>query len=66
MLHRDNCIPYIDQFREFINSTHPISAQSWEKICDIMVFRKLNKGVRILDYMGVENAVRFIGKGIVK
>ncbi len=31
-----------------------------------MVFRKLNKGVRILDYMHVENAVRFIGKGIVK
>lgn len=31
-----------------------------------MVFRKLRKGVRILDYMHVENAVRFIGKGIVK
>ncbi len=31
-----------------------------------MVFKKIDKGVRILDYMQVENAVRFIGKGIVK
>jgi len=65
-LDRNDCILYINLFREFINSTCPISDQSWKKICDIMVFRKLKKGVRILDYMHVEDAVRFIGKGIVK
>ena len=65
-LERKECILYINQFRDFINSTSPISDQSWEKICDIMVFKKIKKGVRILDYMGIENAVRFIGKGIVK
>ena len=31
-----------------------------------MVFKKIEKGVRILDYMHCENAIRFIGKGIVK
>jgi len=65
-LDKDDCILYINQFREFINSTSPISDTSWKKICDLMVFRKIEKGVRILDYMHVENAIRFIGKGIVK
>lgn len=65
-LKRDNCILYIDQFREFINSTSPISDESWKKMCDIMVFRKIEKGVRMLDYMHIENAIRFLGKGIVK
>jgi CRP-like cAMP-binding protein len=31
-----------------------------------MIFKQVEKGVRILDYMEIENAVRFIGKGIVK
>lgn len=57
---------YIDQFKAFINSTCPISDQSWKEICDIMVFKEVKKGTRILDYTRVENAVRFIGKGIVK
>lgn len=65
-LEKDDCIPYINQFREFIIYTSPISDASWKKICDIMVFRKIEKGVRLLDYMQVENALRFLGKGIVK
>lgn len=65
-LEKDKCRIYVDKFHEFINSTSPISDSSWNKICDIMIFKQVEKGVRILDYMEIENAVRFIGKGIVK
>lgn len=65
-LDKDDCILYIDQLKEFIHSTSPISDSSWNQMCEIMVFRRVKKGVRILDYMHVENAIRFIGKGIVK
>ncbi|MDX8340884.1 Crp/Fnr family transcriptional regulator [Draconibacterium sp. IB214405] len=66
MTDRDNTLPYIDQFREFITHTNPISDNSWKKLCTIMEFRKFEKGVRLLDYMQVENSLRFVGKGIVK
>lgn len=65
-LENNTYLLYVDQFREFINSTSPISDSSWNKICDIMVFKRIEKGVRILDFMEIENAVRFVGKGIVK
>lgn len=65
-LEKNNYLSYIDQLREFINSTSPISDSSWNKICEIMVFKQVKKGVRLLDYMEIEHAVRFVGKGIVK
>lgn len=65
-LEKNKYLLYADQLREFINSTSPISESSWNKICDIMVFKQVKKGVRLLDYMEIENAVRFVGKGIVK
>lgn len=58
--------PYLDQLRAFINATCPISDDSWTKMRDIMKFWRVKKGVRLLDYMEVESAVRFLGKGIVK
>lgn len=61
-----NNLLYASQFRDFIDSTSPISDGSWTKMCDIMVFKKLDKGVRLLDFMEVESAIRFLGKGIVK
>lgn len=57
---------YLDQFRSFISATSPISDSSWDKMCSIMNFWRVEKGVRLLDYMEVESAVRFLGKGIVK
>jgi len=65
-LEKNKYLLYANQLREFINSTSPISESSWNKICDIMVFKQVKKGVRLLDYMEIENAVRFVGKGIVK
>ena len=65
-LEKNNYLSYIDQFREFINSTSPVSDSSWNKICEIMIFKQVKKGVRLLDYMEIEHAVRFVGKGIVK
>lgn len=57
---------YLDQFHAFIDATSPISDSSWNKMLGIMKFWRVNKGVRLLDYMEVESAVRFLGKGIVK
>lgn len=57
---------YCDQLHAFINSTSPISDDSWDKMCGIMNFCRVEKGVRLLDYMKVESAVRFLVKGIVK
>lgn len=57
---------YLDQFRSFISATSPISDSSWDQMCSIMIFWRVEKGVRLLDYMEVESAVRFLGKGIVK
>lgn len=57
---------YCNQFRTFINATSPISDESWDKMCGIMNFCRVGKGVRLLDYMGTESAVRFLVKGIVK
>ncbi len=65
-LDKENCSGYCDQLHAFINSTSPISDASWDKMCAIMKFWRVGKGVRLLDYMEVESAVRFIGKGIVK
>ena len=58
--------PYLDQFRAFIDHTSPVSDESWKKICAIMKLWYAPKGVRLLDYMQVESAVRFLGEGIVK
>ena len=57
---------YLDQFHEFIDATSPIFNSSWDKMLGIMKFWRVNKGVRLLDYMDVESSVRFLGKGIVK
>ena len=65
-LEKNKYLHYIGQFREFINSTSPISDNSWNKICDLMIFNQVKKGVRLLDYMEIESAIRFLGKGIVK
>jgi CRP-like cAMP-binding protein len=65
-LERADSSRYCDQLREFIDSTSPISDSSWEKMCEIMNFWRVGKGVRLLDYMEVESSVRFLGKGIVK
>jgi len=65
-LENEDFLRYRNQFYEFITVTSPISEDSWAKICGIMRFYKVEKGTRLLDYMRVEKAVRFIGKGIVK
>jgi len=57
---------YVDQLRQFIYKTSPVSDSSWDKMCGIMNFWRVKKGVRLLDYMEVESSVRFLGKGIVK
>jgi len=57
---------YADQFYQFIHETSPVSNESWNKMCGIMNFWRVGKGVRLLDYMEVESSVRFLGKGIVK
>jgi len=62
----EHCSSYLNQFRAFINATSPVSDCSWDKMCRIMKFCRVKKGVRLLDYMEVESAVRFLGKGIVK
>ncbi|WP_321288790.1 Crp/Fnr family transcriptional regulator [uncultured Sunxiuqinia sp.] len=65
-LNKEDYPHYCDQLQVFINSTSPISDSSWDKMCSIMNFWRVKKGVRLLDYMEVESAVRFLGKGIVK
>ncbi|WP_159517773.1 Crp/Fnr family transcriptional regulator [Sunxiuqinia indica] len=65
-LNKEDYPHYRDQLRVFINATSPISDSSWDKMCSIMNFWRVKKGVRLLDYMEVESAVRFLGKGIVK
>lgn len=57
---------YIEQFRHFIKLTSPISDTSWEEMVSIMHLRRVDKGMRLLDYMEEENAVRFLCKGVVK
>lgn len=57
---------YLDQLRAFINATSPITDSSWDMMLGIMKFWRVDKGVRLLDYMDVESSVRFLGKGIVK
>lgn len=57
---------YVQQFREYFNAIHEISDESWGKLTDIMILRRIKKGTLLLEYMEVENAVRFLGKGIVK
>lgn len=57
---------YADQLYQFINETSPVSNESWNKMCSIMNYWRVGKGVRLLDYMEVESSVRFLGKGIVK
>lgn len=65
-LSQEHCSFYCDQLHSFINATSPISDESWERLCAIMKFWRVEKGEPLLDYMGVETAVRFLGKGIVK
>lgn len=65
-LEKENFLQYRNQFYEFIKATSPISETSWAKVCDVMRFYKVEKGTRLLDYMRVERAVRFLGKGIIK
>lgn len=57
---------YFKQFKAFIDATSPISDESWKKMCGIMNLWRVPKGQRLLDYMEVENSVRFLGKGMVK
>jgi CRP-like cAMP-binding protein len=57
---------YAKQFHQFIQETSPVSDESWNKMCGIMNFWRVGKGVRLLDYMEIESSVRFLGKGIVK
>ncbi len=67
MIDRDNYIQqYRDQLYRFISATSQVSDSSWAKMCEIMQFYKVKKGTRLLDYMRVEHAVRFLCKGIVK
>jgi hypothetical protein len=66
LLETDNDLLYKNQFREFINSTSPISDSSWNRICEVMVSKQIKKGVRLLGFMEIESAVRFVGKRIVK
>lgn len=56
----------LDALYCYINSTCPISQRSWESICSILVLKKAQKGERLLDYMHVENSIRFLTHGIVK
>jgi len=65
-LEKENFLRYQEQFHEFIKATSPISDATWANVCDLMRFYKVDKGTRLLDYMRVEKAVRFLGKGIVK
>lgn len=57
---------YIEQLHTFTEHTSPISDKSWKKIVDIMKLWRVPKGTRLLDFMQVESAVRFLGTGIVK
>lgn len=65
-IEKDNFIQYKNQLGAFIKATSDISDSSWAKVCDIMQFYKVKKGTRLLDYLRVEHAVRFLGDGIVK
>ncbi|MGF7139838.1 Crp/Fnr family transcriptional regulator [Roseimarinus sediminis] len=65
-LDQDDFIRYQTQLYEFIKVTSPVSEATWDQMCSIMRFYKVEKGTRLLDYMRVERAVRFLGKGIVK
>ena len=65
-LKRHQCLSYIDQLRNFINLTNPISEETWNHLCEIMNFHQVEKNTRILDYMEKEMSIRFLGKGIVK
>jgi hypothetical protein len=63
---RDQFLQYQNQLQQFINATSQVSDSSWKKMCEIMRFYEVKKGTRLLDYMRIEQAVRFLGKGIVK
>ncbi|HPE77430.1 MAG TPA: Crp/Fnr family transcriptional regulator [Draconibacterium sp.] len=62
----ENYADYISDFYLFVTSTSAVSATSWQATCNIMNYRMMKKGERLLDYMKVESAVRFLTKGIVK
>lgn len=57
---------YVKQFRDYITTIFPISDEAWNSMVKIMTLKRVKKGVRILDYMEIESALRFLGKGIVK
>lgn len=57
---------YVEGFRNYFESIYPVSDELWKKMVSKMILKRVKKGVRILDYMEIENAVRFLGKGIVK
>lgn len=65
-LNKSNYSQCFENFRAFTEATSPISDSSWEKICDIANLWRVPKGTRLLNYMEVENSIRFLGKGIVK
>lgn len=57
---------YFSLFRDFMTRTGPMSDENWKRIQSVMKIWSVPKGVRLLDYMEVESALRFLGKGIVK
>jgi len=65
-LDKNELVQYQEQFYKFVQATSPISDSSWKKMCEIMRFYKVEKGTRMLEYMRIERAVRFLVKGIVK
>lgn len=57
---------YAVQFRSYLNSLCPVSDTLWKKLSSKIKLQRVESGHFILKYLEVENAVRFIGKGIVK
>lgn len=64
--HHKEIAEAIDFFYTYVQSTSPVSPSSWEALRGIMVENTAVKGERILDYMKIEQAVRFLYRGIVK
>lgn len=56
----------VSAFYSFIQSTCYVSKDSWKQMCAIMKFRTAKKGEYLLDYLEIENSVRFLTSGIVK
>lgn len=62
----ENHTEQINELYTFINTTCPIKESSWKAMCKLMNYCTAEKGERLLDYMKIESAVRFLTFGIVK